>query len=310
MTTCASKTLAMFAVLATACTTTPRQTLPPNPSALMSPADFKALPSRPADYRIAYGEGPDQYAELRVPPSPGPHPVVVLIHGGCWQAAYATLRGMAPLADALKAEHIATWNIEYRRRPDPGSGWPGTYLDVGRAVDHLRSIAAAHRLDLRHVVVLGHSAGGHLAMWVASRPRLPQESPLYAPDPLPISGVVNLAGNGDMEALLQTEITACRAPVVVDMLGGKPSEVPERYIQTSATRMLPLGVRQILVWGGRDDRMPAWLGNNHTQAAIAAGDPVRLEILPTLGHFEIANPKSQAWPVVREAIRSLLESGE
>jgi acetyl esterase/lipase len=217
---------------------------------------------------------------------------------------------MAPLADALKADHIATWNIEYRRRPEPGSGWPGTYLDVGSAVDHLRSIASVHRLDLRHVAVLGHSAGGHLAMWVASRARLPQESPLYTPDPLPIGGVVNLAGNSDMEALLQTEMTACRAPVVVDMLGGKPSEVPERYMQTSATRMLPLGVRQILVWGGRDDRAPLWLGNSYAQAAIAAGDPVQLEILPALGHFEIADPKSQAWPVVREAIHSLLGSGE
>lgn len=276
----------------------------------MGPAGFQALPSQPADYRIAYGAAPDQYAELRVPPSSGPHPVVVLIHGGCWQATYATLRGMAPLADALKADGIATWNIEYRRRPEPGSGWPGTYLDVGSAVDHLRSVAPAHRLDLRHVVVLGHSAGGHLAMWVASRARLPAGSPLYASDPLPIEGVVNLAGPSDMEAFLQAEAAACRAPVVVDMLGGKPSEVPERYMQTSAARMLPLGVRQILVWGQRDERAPVRLGNDYTQAAIAAGDPVRIEILPTLGHFEIADPKSPAWPVVREAVRSLLGSDE
>lgn len=112
--------------------------------------------------------------ELRVPSGPGPHPVAVLIHGGCFKAAYATLRDLAPMADALKATGIATWNIEYRWLGEPGGGWPGTYLDVGRAVDHLRALAGQHPLDLGRVVVVGHSAGGHLATWAAARARVAQ----------------------------------------------------------------------------------------------------------------------------------------
>lgn len=300
----------LLAAFATACTTSAVPSGSPSSAStpLMSPAQFQALPSQPADHRIAYGEDPDQYGELKLPQSPGPHPVVVLVHGGCLQKAYATLRDLAPLADALKADGIATWNIEYRRRPSPGSGWPGTYLDVGLAIDHLRAIAAPHRLDLGNVVVLGHSAGGHLAMWAAARARLPASSPLYASDPLPIRGVINLAGYGDIEAFRDVELTACRRPVVADLLGGEPADVPERYSQTSAAKMLPLGIPQVLIWGARDDMTTVRLGERYTKAASLAGDTVRLEILPALGHFEIANPESDAWPVVREAVRSQLQS--
>src|SRR6185503_21096422 len=99
-------------------------------AALMTPQDLQALPSQAADVRAAYGKYSSQYGELRVPAGPGPHPVVVLIHGGCFKAAYATLRDLAPMGEALKANGIATWNIEYRRLGEPGGGWSGTYLDV------------------------------------------------------------------------------------------------------------------------------------------------------------------------------------
>ncbi|WP_235186187.1 alpha/beta hydrolase family protein [Lysobacter antibioticus] len=277
---------------------------------LMGPAEFRSLPSRPADHRIAYGDDPNQYADLSVPSTAGPHPVVILIHGGCWKADYATLRGLAPMADALKADGIASWNIEYRRIPQPGSGWPGTYADVGRATDHLRVIAQKYRLDLDRVVVLGHSAGGHLAMWVAARSRLPAKSQLHVADPLPISGVVDLAGAGDLEAFIPVQMTACRDPnIVKTLLGGEPAAAPERYAQTSAMRMLPLAKRQILIWGQRDEMTPVWLGEAYADAARKAGDSVRLEVLPSLGHFEIADPASPAWPVVHEAIGSLLKPG-
>jgi len=296
-------------VILAACATSTKQqsTSTTNPGPLKGLAEFQALPSQPADYRIAYGEDPSQYAELKVPSSAGPHPVVILIHGGCWKAAYATLRDLAPMADALKADGIAAWNIEYRRLPQPGSGWPGTYLDVGRAVDHLRSIAKERRLDLSRVVVLGHSAGGHLALWTAARARLPKESPLFVPGPLPIGGVINLAGYGDMEAFIPAETAGCNDAVVEAMLGGKPAIFPERYAQTSAIMMLPLGVRQVLIWGQRDEIAPIRLGENYVKAALKAGDTVRLEIIPTLGHFEIASPQSPAWSNVRDALRSLLK---
>ncbi len=165
---------------------------------LMSPGDLQALPSRAPDHRLSYGQDSSQYGELRLPAGPGPHPVVVLIHGGCFKAAYATARDLAPMGDALKAEGIATWNVEYRRLGQPGGGWPGTYLDVGRAVDRLRALAGRYRLDLDRVVLLGHSAGGHLAMWAAARPRVPAGSPLYLADPLPVRGAIDLAGPLDL----------------------------------------------------------------------------------------------------------------
>lgn len=279
-------------------------------AAAMSPAEFQALPSHPADHRIAYGEDPNQFGDLRLPAGTALHPVVILIHGGCWKEKYATLRDLAPMADALKAAGVASWNIEYRRLPQPGSGWPGTYQDVGRAVDHLRAVAGAHRLDLRRVVVLGHSAGGHLALFAAARHRLPAGSPLYVADPLPLKGAINLAGVGDMAAFIPAQATGCRdAAVVETLLGGSPAVVPERYAQVSAIRRLPLATPQVLIWGREDAMTPLKFGEDYVAAARRAGDDARLAVVPSLGHFEIADPASSAWPIVRQTVQSLLGAG-
>jgi len=246
--------------------------IPVSHVAIMTPAQFQSLPSKPADHSLAYGTDPNQFGELRVPPEAGPYPVAVLIHGGCWKAEYATLRDLAPMADALKAKGIATWNIEYRRLGQAGSGWPGTYLDVGRGVDYLRSIAPQNHLDLTRVIVVGHSAGGHLALWVAARSRIPKASAIYISDPLPIRGVIDLAGTADMEAFVLSERQGCGGAVVEQMLGGKPTEVPERYAQASAIKMLPLGVPQTFFLGGKDVIVPISLGERFAGTAKQAGD--------------------------------------
>jgi acetyl esterase/lipase len=167
---------------------------------LMTPGDLEALPRREPDQRIAYGTESSQYGELRIPAGTGPHPLVILIHGGCFKASYGTAHYLGAMADVLKSEGIATWNVEYRRLGEPGSGWPGTYLDIGRAVDHVRVLAGKYHLDLGRVVVVGHSAGGHLAMWTAARRHLPKASALFVAEPLPVRGVVDLAGPVDMTA--------------------------------------------------------------------------------------------------------------
>ena len=281
--------------------------MPPNSTGRhLTPEQFQALPSNPADYRISYGKDENQFGDLRVPSGAGPYPMAILIHGGCWKADFATLRDLAPMADALKAEGIATWNIEYRRLFQTGSGWPGTYLDVSKGVDYVRSIAADKKLDLTRVIVIGHSAGGHLAMWVAARARLSTASPLYVKDPLPIRGVIDLAGTGDMEAFIQFEQQGCHGAVVEEMLGGKPIDVPEHYAQASAIKMLPLGIPQILIWGKNDDIAPILLGERYMLAAKQAGDPVRLVSIPDVGHFEIASPLATTWPAVRSEIVALL----
>jgi acetyl esterase/lipase len=273
---------------------------------LMTPQDLGSLKSRAPDRRVSYGEDSSQFGELRLPAGSGPHPVVVLIHGGCFKAAYATTRDLAPMGDVLKDGGIATWNVEYRRLGQSGGGWPGTYLDIGRAVDHLRALAREYPLDLSRVVVVGHSAGGHLAMWAAARSRLPAASPLYATDPLPVRGVIDLAGPVDMTANIPGYEALCRDSVVTSLLGGTPATVPERYAQASPIKLLPLGVPQVLILGAHEDFVPLPLAEAYAQAAAEAGDSVRLLVIPGVGHFETASPRASTWPLVESAIRALL----
>src|SRR5688500_14276407 len=259
---------------------------------LMSPMDLQALPVRAPDHRIAYGDDSIQHGELRLPAGSGPHPVAVLIHGGCFKAEYATTRDLAPMGDALKDAGIATWNVEYRRVGHAGGGWPGTYLDVGRAMDHLRSLALEYPLDLNRVIILGHSAGGHLAPWAAARSRLAPSSPLYVPSPLPVRGIVNLAGPVDLTANIAGYQTLCRDSVITSLMGGTPASMPERYAQASPVRLLPLGVPQVFIWGTQEDFVPRPLIDDYVARATKAGDRVRLIVIPRAGHFESASPRA------------------
>ena len=275
--------------------------------ALMTPEELTAVPSRAPDHRITYGSDPSQYAELRVPDGSGPHPLVVLIHGGCFKAAYATAQYFGAMGDALKEDRIATWNIEYRRLGQTGSGWPGTYLDVGQALDHVRAIAREYHLDLGRVVVVGHSAGGHLAMWTAARRRLPKASALYVADPLPVRGVMDLAGPVDMTANIPGYEALCRDTVITSLLGGTPAAVPDHYAHASAITLLPLGIPQVLVLGSHEDLVPLTLVDAYVRAATQAGDKVHRILIPGAGHFEIASPLTFTWPQIKSAIRSLLD---
>ena len=307
----ASCSLAVAVLLAcvTSCTAkeTPSQDTATAGPPLMGPRDLQALPSREPDQRVAYGEDSSQFGELRVPAGSGPHPVVVLIHGGCFKAAYANTRDLAPMADALKDRGIASWNIEYRRLGQPGGGWPGTYLDVGRAVDHLRTLAESNALDLNRVVIVGHSAGGHLAMWAAARARVPKGSPISMANPLPVRGVMNLAGPVDLTANISGYEGLCRDTVITTLLGGTPAKVPERYAHASPIKLLPAGIPQVLVIGEHEDFVPHPVAEAYAQAARNSGDSLRFLVIPGAGHFEIASPRSSPWPQVESAIRSLLD---
>ena len=274
---------------------------------LMTPEELEALPSRAPDWRIPYGTDSSQYGELRVPDGTGPHPLVILIHGGCFKAAYGKAPYFGAMADALKADGIATWNIEYRRLGQPGSGWPGTYLDVGRAVDYVRAIAGEHHLDLGRVAIVGHSAGGHLATWAAARPRLTKASDLYVANPLTVRGVMDLAGPVDMTANISGYETLCADPVITSLMGGTPAEVPDHYAHASAIAMLPLGIPQVLVLGSHEEFVPLSAVDAYVNAATAAGDRVKRVLIVGAGHFEIASPLSFTWPQIKVAIESLVD---
>lgn len=270
---------------------------------VMTAGDALALPRPVPDAQIAYGPNALQFGELRVPRGEGPHPVALVIHGGCWLAEY-DLGYVAALADALAGEGIATWSIEYRRVGDDGGGWPGTFLDVAAAADTLRQLASEHELDLGRVLAVGHSAGGHLALWLAARARLDVDDPLRGGSPLPITGVVALAGIPDLKAYASPD--GCGAAVPA-LLGGQPAEVPHRLALTSPMEMVPLGVRQILVTGGLDAIVPASQAREYQLAARAAGDSVEIIEVAGAGHFELIVPAGSTWATVRDAIRRLAD---
>lgn len=271
-----------------------------------APLDYKDLLARKrpvASKRIAYGRLPQQFGDLYLPSGSGRHRVVVLIHGGCWLAQLPGLELMAYMADDLRRHGAAVWSIEYRRLGDPGGGYPGSFRDVADAVDALRILAKDYPLDLGHVVVAGHSAGGHLALWLAARRRLPKTSPVYRADPLPIARVVSLAGIGDLKAYRNRGPGACGEPRTIDALVGYARRNPfDIYTDTSPAALLPLGVPQTIISGALDPIVPAAFGTAYAGKAQAAGDPVKAITIAGAGHFELIDPKSKAFETVRAAI--------
>jgi acetyl esterase/lipase len=263
----------------------------------------------PAAQRISYGTDPLQFGELRLPSARGPHPIAIVIHGGCWVSALGTLApravamdNMRPLAAALTEQGIATWNIEYRRLGNDGGGWPGSFRDIAAAADFVRNLAKDHPLDLKRVVAIGHSAGGHFAMWLAGRSKIPAASDLYISNPLPLTGVVNLDGPADLKAALAVQQSICGRPAITEVIGGSPEEKPDRYKHGSPIELLPLGVPQVFFAG----RMFNAQVQPFTDAANRAGDTVRAFPNPNLPHFVFIDPLSDVGAQAIRSVRQLL----
>jgi acetyl esterase/lipase len=256
----------------------------------------------PANHRLAYGPAAQQFGDLRLPLGEGPFPVVVGIHGGYWRARY-DLTYFGHVCAALTARGMATWNIEYRRLGDVGGGWPGTLLDVAAAADHLRALAPTYHLDLTRLVAVGHSAGGHLACWLAGRGRIPPDSPVWSAEPLSLRGVVSLAGVLDLRRGWELHLSQ---NIVEQFLGGTPTTVPERYDVASPYELPPLGVRQTLLHGTADDSVPFELSERYAARARERGDIVSLISLPCAGHFELVDPTSAEWSAVERAAVELV----
>jgi acetyl esterase/lipase len=252
------------------------------------------------DHRLSYGSEPEQFGDLYLPPQPVLHPVLILLHGGCWRARYG-LGYLGQLCAAFRNEGVAVWNLEYRRLGN-GGGWPTTFEDVAAGADFLRGIAERFALDLSRVVVAGHSAGGHLALWLAGRHKLPETSPLFSAVALPVRGVVSLAGIPDLADGVKSGICsqACR-----ELLAGLPDEAPDRYRQASPAELLPLGVPQWHLVGLLDRDVPVDYLQRYA-AMAGQQDEVHLELLPDVGHYELILPSSSAWSAVRKAVLTLL----
>ncbi|HKS98881.1 MAG TPA: alpha/beta hydrolase [Rugosimonospora sp.] len=230
---------------------------------------------------VHYGHEPAQFGELW---APGPDaPVVVLVHGGYWRARYG-LDLMHAMSADLAGRGYAVWNVEYRRVGEPGGGWPGTFEDVAAALDHLAVLARDRPLDLTRLAVVGHSAGGHLALWLAARRAL-------AGAVLP-TVAVSMAGVCDLAEAYRLGLSD---GAVRELIGGGPDERPEVYALACPTRLAPLGVPQIVVHGTRDAAVPFALSARY---AAVAGPGCRLVELPGVAHFEYLDPGSAAWATV------------
>jgi acetyl esterase/lipase len=272
------------------------------PTKIMMAEDLQPLSDAPPGLRIAYGSDPLQFGELSLPECPSPWPVIVNVHGGCWLAEFSIDHTRAQ-ARALASAGFAVWNVEYRRVGNAGGGWPGTFLDVAMAADHLRSLAVSYPLDLNRVCLMGHSAGGHLALWLAARHRLARSCPLYVENPLPVSGVVALAPASELFELHDRGVFD---GVVGKLMGGAPTDIRDRYEAVTPACLAPIGVPQILI-AGRHDDVWGWNAEAYLRAALAAGDrQVRLEVIESAGHFEVIAPDTAAWPRVVEAVRGLV----
>lgn len=273
------------------------------------PAAVLTRPAPPPDVTLRYGAAGGQIADLRLPrPQPGrraPAPLVLFLHGGFWRAEYDRTH-TGPLAAALAAAGYAVCAPEFRRVGQPGGGWPGTFDDVAAAADTLPDLAAAAArpgcLAPWPLVLAGHSAGGHLALWTAARHRMAPRSRWHARSAGRYLGVIGLAAVSDL--------AACHAQRLGDgaadeLVGGGPARYPGRYALADPAGLLPAGIPVRLVHGTRDDRVPCQMSRDYAARAGAEGDHVILDELGGFGHFELIDPLTPAWPVVLAAFRAM-----
>ncbi|WP_089154869.1 alpha/beta hydrolase family protein [Micromonospora sp. NBS 11-29] len=257
------------------------------------PREVLTRPAPPPDATVAYGDHPDQCADLRRPAGDGPpRPLVVVVHGGFWRAEYDRTH-TGPMAAELAALGHPVAQLEYRRTGQPDGGWPHTLTDVLAGVAALPGLAAAAlpgRVAPGPPILIGHSAGGHLTLYVAA----------HAPDT--VGGVLALAPIADLAEAYRLDLDA---GAVAALLGGGPADVPDRYAVSDPSVLVPIRTRIVVVHGLLDRQVPVSTSRSWVAADRAAGGTSTLVELSECEHFGLIAPGSTAWPRVVEALRSL-----
>jgi acetyl esterase/lipase len=313
--------LALCATLALAgCTVTsdspnPAQAPASAPAELMKwPALLERERPMPSE-TITYGEQAMQRVDLWLPEGRGPHPTVLMVHGGCWQTDIADRRIMNWIADDLRKRGIAVWNIDYRGVDREGGGYPGTFADAAAAADALRIHASRYNLDVSPLVAVGHSAGGHLALWLAARrsPKarasnllIPRRSPLLGANPVRIDTVISLGGLPDLELAATPPGSGCGTEVIEKLVGPPTLSSRNVYADTSVPLLAPLGARQVLINGRQDRIIPTEYAYDYERKMRAAGDEVKVRMLDRTGHVELIAPETEAWAAAVEEVETAL----
>lgn len=247
----------------------------------------------PYDVRLRYGADESQFGDLRLPPGgktpKGPHPLLMNIHGGYWRARY-DLQHASHLCAALTKDGIATFNLEYRRVGNPGGAWPGTFEDVVNGLKYIRQHAAEHNIDSKRTIVMGHSAGGQLALCLAHR----------TPD---LVGAVSLAGVLDLQKAYDLHLSN---DAVVEFMGGTPQQMRDHYQEASPMDISIPKVRQVIVFGDKDDVVPPAFSRDYVAAKKQRGENVEALEIAGAGHFEVIDPESAAWTPIAQAVKRLI----
>ncbi|MBZ6229814.1 alpha/beta hydrolase [Streptomyces olivaceus] len=291
----------------------------PGTAAARDAAEEKSAFSHPAvdpDGTAAYGELPDQVVDFYAPRGAGgpggAAPVVVVLHGGSWRAPYDR-RHISPFAGFLAQRGFAVASVEYRRGArgpggedagEPVAGrWPDTFDDVAAAVDALPELVRRHLpgADVRRMVLTGHSAGGHLALWAASRHVLPADAPWRTDRPAPLRGVVALAPIADFE--VADKLGVCGG--AARQLLGSEALFAERRPYADPALLLPTGIATTLVQGRADVDVPQAVADAYADAAAKAGEVVGVTLLEDVGHYPLIDPAADACAVVAEEIAQL-----
>lgn len=257
-------------------------------------------PQLEADYRFRYGPRPFQFGDLRLPKGNGPYPVALVIHGGCWQSRYG-LHLMDALSQNLTDVGFATWNIEFRRLGNKSGGWPGTFQDILLATAYLGNLSTQFALDLERVTVIGHSSGGHLALWLAENWSAETAKKTFNPSRFGLSGVVALAPVADLQEVFEEEGLGCHTSVQ-GLLGGSPKLYPQRYRLASPVDYERLDVPQLVISGAQDAIIPTDHVKRYYLRAKQRGDQIRYLDIGGAGHFELIAPESRQWPEIIQAI--------
>lgn len=265
--------------------------------------DLRKLPVSKPTTVASYGPGKVQFGELRVPEGKGPFPVAIIYHGGCLLRAVDDTRSTAPIATALAAKGVATWNVDYRALGDEGAGYPGTYLDWAAAADYLRVLSKTYPLDLTRVVAVGHSAGVPGAAFVAARTKMPPDAEIRGTNPLPIKAVVAIDGPPDPANLAGLDEKVCGGPIVKKFLGGTAAEQPERYKLISPATYLPTGVPMTMISSSFVLPMP--LAEAYAKNAVAGADQATVVAIKG-DHFNVVAPGQPQWVKVEALILDAL----
>ena len=244
------------------------------------------------DARIVYGnDSAPQFADLRLPSNampPNGYPVIVFIHGGAWRSEWSKNYTEA-FVEALTLHGFATWDLEFRRLGQRDGGYPGTFEDIADGADHLRVVAQSYPLDMDQVIAVGHSSGGHLALWLAGRHRLSESSTLYRAEPLALRGVISIAGVNDLELSYSLgDRKDVLTLIGVDTLDGGV----HRFQETNPARLLPFDVPQTLMIGNQDSQWRLEMTQRYSENATAAGDTTQIVIVPGANHMDVVDARS------------------